>query len=326
MADPKRGRSIRKRLYDLRSYLDLERALADIENKTIEQIRRDLEAAREETIARLTQLTGTMDIAKAQQILAELERQEAQFDILWPELFQDALDKAWNTGAEQATVPFTGTAIEISVRPFISTQFLEVAAATMPDLIKAMTAEWRADIGRLLRRATLGQLSVLDLIREIGELPPLQTFDEKTKRFRPLSDADIRKALRAKGPHAKLFNRMEAIGRTEIGRISQSANYLTLRELATNDPRYQKEWASVIDGRTRPSHRRADGQRRKVDEPYIVGGERMQYPLDPRASAANTVNCRCISIPWHPIFDEGPDEAEEGGLTPKLPSDTTGVA
>ncbi len=34
-------------------------------------------------------------------------------------------------------------------------------------------------------------------------------------------------------------------------------------------------------------------QQRRIDEPFMVNGEEMQYPGDPTASAANIVNCKC---------------------------------
>jgi hypothetical protein len=31
------------------------------------------------------------------------------------------------------------------------------------------------------------------------------------------------------------------------------------------------------------------------DGVYVVGGEQMEFPGDPHASGANTINCRCFS-------------------------------
>jgi hypothetical protein len=41
-------------------------------------------------------------------------------------------------------------------------------------------------------------------------------------------------------------------------------------------------------------------------EPFIVDGEEMQHPHDPNASAANSVNCRCILLEFWP-GDTRPD-------------------
>jgi len=55
----------------------------------------------------------------------------------------------------------------------------------------------------------------------------------------------------------------------------------------------QKFWASVEDARTRPWHAAVNGQRRDMDEAYIVGGEAMMRPHDSSASGRNVINCRC---------------------------------
>lgn len=55
-----------------------------------------------------------------------------------------------------------------------------------------------------------------------------------------------------------------------------------------------KTWRSANQPRrTRPDHIAANGQTVAFNEAFIVGGERMQHPGDPRASAKQVVNCRC---------------------------------
>jgi hypothetical protein len=66
----------------------------------------------------------------------------------------------------------------------------------------------------------------------------------------------------------------------------------------------RKEWVSILDNRTRPSHARADGQTRLMNEPFQVGNphsgaiENMMRPRDMSlgASLSNVVKCRCTVI------------------------------
>ena len=62
--------------------------------------------------------------------------------------------------------------------------------------------------------------------------------------------------------------------------------------------RMDKVWRANRDGRVRPAHKRADGQRRGLDAPYDVDGERLMFPSDTSlgASAENTIQCRCVSL------------------------------
>lgn len=57
--------------------------------------------------------------------------------------------------------------------------------------------------------------------------------------------------------------------------------------------RVTKEWVSREDSRVRFAHAAAHGQVREIDENFVVGGELMMYPGDPKASARNNANCRC---------------------------------
>lgn len=67
-----------------------------------------------------------------------------------------------------------------------------------------------------------------------------------------------------------------------------------------------KRWLSERDGRVRRGvgagkfdHYAPDGQRVALGEPFIVSGERMNFPTDPSfgASAGNVINCRCTTLP-----------------------------
>ena len=52
-------------------------------------------------------------------------------------------------------------------------------------------------------------------------------------------------------------------------------------------------WDAHLDKRTRPSHRRADGQTKPWKEPFIVGGVAMLHPHARGAPPEEVVNCRC---------------------------------
>lgn len=60
-----------------------------------------------------------------------------------------------------------------------------------------------------------------------------------------------------------------------------------------------KFWKSERDSRVRQTHRAADGQVRRLEEPFIVGGYRMMFPQDASlgAPAKEIVHCRCIMTP-----------------------------
>lgn len=55
-------------------------------------------------------------------------------------------------------------------------------------------------------------------------------------------------------------------------------------------------WVSTLDDRTRHEHIQLDGQKRKVGEPFVVDGYKIDFPGDPSAEPFLVYNCRCCLI------------------------------
>jgi uncharacterized protein with gpF-like domain len=84
--------------------------------------------------------------------------------------------------------------------------------------------------------------------------------------------------------------RAETIARTEI--VSAS-NLGSMQGARATGLTLNKTWLATRDDRTRADHIEADGQTVGMNDSFNVGGEAMQYPGDPSASAGNVINCRC---------------------------------
>ena len=93
--------------------------------------------------------------------------------------------------------------------------------------------------------------------------------------------------------------RAAAIARTETIGAFNGGEMEGARALAEYGPTH-KEWSAALDRRTREDHAFADGQVVPIDEPFVVGGELMDRPVDPAGSAANVVNCRCTVLFLYP--------------------------
>jgi hypothetical protein len=109
-----------------------------------------------------------------------------------------------------------------------------------------------------------------------------------------------------------LDGRVRRIVRTEMNR---AINYGA--KLAADKFEYQtqKRWIAVHDNRTRHAHLAADGQTVNQESTYTVGGEQMEFPGDPKASGANTINCRCFSEMVAQRDENGRLVAKEGQQT-----------
>lgn len=69
----------------------------------------------------------------------------------------------------------------------------------------------------------------------------------------------------------------------------------TEEEVARTGGAY-KRWVTVHDDHVRAAHAAADGQEVPIGSAFLVGGEPLAYPGDPRGSAHNVVNCRCVLV------------------------------
>lgn len=97
------------------------------------------------------------------------------------------------------------------------------------------------------------------------------------------------------------FERYQAarIIRTEVNR---AANVGATAQESTSEYEQQKTWLSVVDNRTRgqkpdehANHVELNGVTIDKNDEFvdIRNGDRLQFPGDPKASAASTINCRC---------------------------------
>jgi uncharacterized protein with gpF-like domain len=125
-------------------------------------------------------------------------------------------------------------------------------------------------------------------------------FDSTVRRAiadgKSLTQTQIDKAITQMQNRAQRY-RGEAIARTESINALRSGHHDAVMQAVdagdVDERDTYHEWDATGGARTRDAHIAADGQRRPIKQPFIVGDERMMYPGDPAGSAKNTINCRC---------------------------------
>jgi len=91
------------------------------------------------------------------------------------------------------------------------------------------------------------------------------------------------------------LNRAKNIVQTEGHRIQQASAHDARHHAISRGADLVKQWDSTLDGATRDTHRRLDGQIREVDEPFEMDGKEAQFPGD-FDDPSEDCRCRCVAL------------------------------
>lgn len=89
------------------------------------------------------------------------------------------------------------------------------------------------------------------------------------------------------------YNRAVRIARTEGHRVQCTATMDAMKTAKENGADVVKQWDSTLDGRTRHSHVKVDGEIRELDKKFSNG---LRFPGDPHGKAAEVIHCRCALL------------------------------
>ena len=129
---------------------------------------------------------------------------------------------------------------------------------------------------------------------DLGIVNPVAGTPEGDKFFKELSK-NINTVLGGQS-----LNRAKTIARTEVVKAS---SWSQQRAAKSTGKRLEKEWVSQRDGVVREAHFILDNQRVPADSFYLYNGIKLDFPADPKAPAALTVNCRCTEA-YIEVIDE----------------------
>ena len=190
-----------------------------------------------------------------------------------------AIGDIYTLGGDSITEPALTAGVSLpSVT--LNSQRLSILEAFGLDLVRDVADEAKRRISAQIRLAAVGGISPRDVMRTITDI---------------LGIVDKRRMV-TKG----ISYRAERIFRTELNRVFSVGAYDKLTAVSAIIPDVQKQWLSTGDNRTRDSHLAAHGQVQDYDKPFNVGGEDLDYPLDPSGSAKNVINCRCRIVTVYP--------------------------
>lgn len=272
-----------------RRLAQIQRGLDDLTDATVRdtfgllgEIRRDAVAA----LASVPQDGGTWPAYRLTSLIAALDGAAKELTERVGGRLKDGTRRAWDDGA---TAQFRALRLTAPVLTAIGFDSLLIAQQLQADLVRKVSLDFRQRAAREVTIAVAGAQSPWEATRKVGDLLRTQPAREDRRL-------------------GTIANQAERIVRTEVMGAFNLADRARDDELAVLVPSIRKWWDAAGDGRTRPTHAAAESRYApgagegpiELAADFRVGGERASGPHDPRLSAAERVNCRCIRGLWSP--------------------------
>jgi len=260
-----------------RKVKELIRKANSMEDAAVKRTIKLLASARREVAA--TVASTEWEAYRLPELKGAIDRTMREFGAKYGVDLRDTQKEFWNHGIDMVDAPLRTVGIYMVI-PEIDMSALGIMQDFSADLVTNLGKDASRKITQEMSMGIIGQKSPYEVMQAVG---------------RNLKDKSIFKSIAA---------RAETITRQEAGRVLEMASQARRERAAEVVPGLGKEWKHGSLSRVpRLSHLLADGQQRKVDEDFNVGGEELAFPRDPKGSAGNTINCNCYTIPWHPDWD-----------------------
>lgn len=168
-------------------------------------------------------------------------------------------------------------------------------------IAKDLTGENRQALEKLVpderRRSELID-SAYDGAWKIIEDSSNAQLDRVTKKITKMADegaslkdieTEVRRVVGARSSWRKRVTQGAVQAAAEQVRYNIASEY----EGSANGVQLRKQWVSLDDERVRRTHRRADGQIRKMESRFHIGGAWLLFPRDPSGPLHEIMGCRC---------------------------------
>ena len=273
-----------RRQYE-RRIAQIQRDVLRLEGAAVRDLSRFLDTLRAQTLADLALVPqdGGWPAHRLSVLLTEIDEARVALAQRLSATLRDTTRQAWGIG-ETAQA----RALDVRLAPTaLSLDQLFVAQSLHADLVRRVSDDFRARAARAVLVTVAGAQTPQQAMQQVGAL--LRTQPGRIGR----------------GPIA---TQAERIIRTEVMTAFSLADQLADERLQQDVPGLRKWWDASGDSRTRPAHAAAERRYQPggtegpipLDADFVVGGEKAAGPHDPRLSAKNRVNCRCVRMVWSP--------------------------
>lgn len=249
-----------------------------------------LDDARKEIINKIAEATTDWQSYHLPRLKMAVEREMRAFQVMYNIEMEQIQNGFWRYGQKLIDDPLQMIGF-YRMLPAIDPTVLSIMQGYSADLITGLSGDAIKRINTELNHNMLGQQTPYQAMKAIGT------------------------NLDSPGVFRTIAKRAEVITRTEGSRVLEAAHHARRENAAQLLPRLKKIWKHGLYVKNpRQGHLDADARNLMVDwdKPFYVsstlGGtkEPMMYPKDLSlgASAANTINCDCYSLDYHPAWDE----------------------
>lgn len=242
-----------------------------IRRDTYGEIVRLLKEAERDILAALAAAPTDYQQFYLPQLLQQVRAQLAQVAEQSANQITQGANASWRAGIDLVDRPLLAGGVQISgLVPAISTGQLVAMRSFMVDKIKDVSLALANKISSQLGLAMIGSQNIGDTVGNIQKL-----FKDRGR------------------------SRALTIVRTELGRAYAVATHERMTQAVKVLPGLKKQWRRSGKVHSRVNHDAIDGQIREIGEPFQLGnGVELMHPRDPKAPAAETINCGCEELSY----------------------------
>lgn len=250
-----------------------------------------LKQARENIIVLLADTPTDYQKWRLPELLKEIERVLDALGDASSRAVAEATNKAWAGGLAAIDEPLAAAGFKATL-PHLDTGQLMAMRVFMVDRIADISVAAASRIRQEIGLAGIGSQSIHDTMMRVTEI-----LGEGSK------------------------TRATTIVRTELSRVWAYASHERALQSGRIGVEMDKIWRRSGKKFSRLTHDIADGQRVPVNKSFTVGTVKIRFPHDPKAPAAEVINCGCIAL-YRPRNIEGtlpdsrPFTAEEISANP----------
>lgn len=187
---------------------------------------------------------------------------------------------------------------------FVTSYFTSIKAQAPNNLIKEISITGDVDLIKKIRDKQLkleaqGYISkagttLSSLIKDNNQASLAKVY-KVLKKGLISGDSYVKQAKAIKKQFGTNAYNALRVARTEGNRNASAGSYLNTQDIKAQGIQSRRQWIATLDGRTRDTHSRLDGQFEDKNGLFHINGDSAKYPSD-FSEPANSINCRCTTI------------------------------